>query len=961
MPYIGPHVSPLLVGRDDLLALAGRRIAEASDGHGRMLLLAGEPGIGKTRLLHAAIGKAAAAGFRCAKGDLAPQDQLVVLATIIDLARDMDQQPEQFGNLGTRIAKVDRAQRPDTLASRRLLVRDLVDMILKAVDRPTLLAFEDLQWADDMTLEVIAELARGAADLPMLMIGVYRPDELPAGSVHREWRSRLLTQRVAEEVRVQRLSRDETALVTTLLVGNGLPAPREVVDAVHQRTNGIPLHIEELLAAVGGSETDGRAILGAHVPDTIEDAVLAHAGRLSADARAVARAGAVMGRCFVPEVLAGIMDRPIAELDEPLEELVNAGILFPFDYVDQGFFDFRHQLLRDALYEDVPARELRRFHARAAEFGGALVGANAIHASLHFERAGMREEAFRAAIAAAEEARKQYSNREAFDLYRRAIQNMPETLSDGEKAAVWMAYSDSAGDVDRGDVGRDAAEKGREYALRAGDATRAAEALLNLSVFGRREGDPIVERRDVIRRLMLEIERLPDSHLRRVFHVNALDILAITERDAMNVPEARSWWIELQKTARAWGFKEDELAAEQSLSECDIIESGSESALRSLIESAHSARAQGQETQAVKAYRDAAWYATRSLRYAEAGQWVAEGLKYAEEIEQSFCGHLMASVQGVVSWATGDWAAASAQAGQSASDPGSGRSRVTAHWVLGWIAACRGDRRTAESHLVSALDYGRRSGWLDLVFPPQWGLAEAALMSGDPQGAIAICEEALAEARQCGEHGLLIPFVVTATRAYQLVNRPEAAARWLTQVTRAIGPLAAVANPAIRHATGLVKLAEGSISTARESLEAAIRAWDDRGRRWEALWARLDLAAADLRANRYAEAMALVREVQVAAEALESRPLLDRAEALARLAKGRGAEVEPWHPLTVREFEVARKIAEGLTNAAIAEELFVSPKTVSAHVEHILAKLGASRRAEIAAWVSSVAATVAVA
>ena len=78
-----------------------------------------------------------------------------------------------------------------------------------------------------------------------------------------------------------------------------------------------------------------------------------------------------------------------------------------------------------------------------------------------------------------------------------------------------------------------------------------------------------------------------------------------------------------------------------------------------------------------------------------------------------------------------------------------------------------------------------------------------------------------------------------------------------------------------------------------------------------------------------------------------------------RVAKGRGAELEPWHPLTVREYEVARKIAEGLTNAAIAEELFVSPKTVSAHVEHILAKLGASRRAEVAAWVSSIAVAVA--
>ena len=74
-----------------------------------------------------------------------------------------------------------------------------------------------------------------------------------------------------------------------------------------------------------------------------------------------------------------------------------------------------------------------------------------------------------------------------------------------------------------------------------------------------------------------------------------------------------------------------------------------------------------------------------------------------------------------------------------------------------------------------------------------------------------------------------------------------------------------------------------------------------------------------------------------------------------RIAKGRGAEQEPWHPLTTREFEVARKIAEGLTNAELADELSISPKTASSHVEHILAKLGVSRRAEIAAWATSVA------
>src|SRR6185369_1574000 len=143
------------------------------------------------------------------------------------------------------------------------------------------------------------------------------------------------TQRLADEMRLGRLDRDQTAIVATLLLGSGLPAPRDVVDAIHRRTNGIPLHVEELLAAVGGSDVDGSAILSASVPDTIEDAVLAHAARLSPDALAVARAGSVVGRCFVPETLAGMMDLPVADLDEPLGELVESGILFPFQYLEE--------------------------------------------------------------------------------------------------------------------------------------------------------------------------------------------------------------------------------------------------------------------------------------------------------------------------------------------------------------------------------------------------------------------------------------------------------------------------------------------------------------------------------------------------------------------------------------------------------------------------------------------------
>jgi DNA-binding CsgD family transcriptional regulator len=106
--------------------------------------------------------------------------------------------------------------------------------------------------------------------------------------------------------------------------------------------------------------------------------------------------------------------------------------------------------------------------------------------------------------------------------------------------------------------------------------------------------------------------------------------------------------------------------------------------------------------------------------------------------------------------------------------------------------------------------------------------------------------------------------------------------------------------------------------------------------------------------NRHSDAAAVLADVQATAGSLGSEPLMARADELAKAGRGRALEDEPWRPLTIREFEVARLIAEGLTNAEIGGELAIAPKTASAHVEHILAKLGVARRAEIATWVATV-------
>ncbi len=990
MSQVRPLLSPILVGRDDLLDLADRRISAVRAGQGHLLLLAGEAGIGKTRLLGALLRKARAAGFRTAKGDLAPADRQVPLASILDLARTMgeiaafgdpaagfrtakgdlapvDRQgplasvldPARmvgdvaaFGDLGRELLELQVKQGGDTLGARRALVLDIATRIVASVDVPTVLAFEDLQWADEMSLEVIGELARLGRDHPLLLVAAYRADELPAGSLHREWRARLLTQRLAEEARLTPLTYEQTALVTTLILGGELPAPREVVTAIHERTDGIPLYIEELLGALDDeARGDGRAIREAHVPSTIEDAILARFGRLSAGARTVARAGAVIGRCFVPEVLAGIMDRPAADLDGPLDELVANAFLYPFEFVDHGYFDFRHQLLRDALYGTVPPMELRRLHARAGEFGAELVGASAIHASVHFERAGLRAQAYRAALAGAEAASAISSRHEAFELYARAVANAPDDRPAEELAALYRAYCSTAFDIDNVAVADETARIARARFQEAGLLAEAATMLVLQASMARRDVRPREERLRLLDEGEAELRALPASPARDEALSSASFLRGVLEIDRGHLEEARSLLLE---SARIDPSTENDFDSQFVTAQIDVLAGDVDRGLRTILEIARTARDAGLESPGVTAYRSAAAVAVRVMDYATAAIGLREGLRYADEIEQSYCRHILAATAAHLAWAEGRWDEAIPRAAIELVEPGSRRGVLGSRDVLGYVAFGRGQLDRARALLGESLAVASESEEVELILPPTWGLAETALIAGEPEVAVAHCEAALELAIRTDEHPLLVPFVVTGVRANLAARRPEAAERWLAEVTAWLAGWQALARPALDHAEGLLRLASGATTAARALLEEAGHGWEAKGRTWETAWARLDLAASLLRANRAGEALPVLRDVRAQAERLDSAPLLARADELRMLARARGAEEEPWRPLTAREFEVARLVADGMTNAAIADALNLSPRTVGAHIEHILAKLGVARRAEIAAWTAGI-------
>jgi DNA-binding CsgD family transcriptional regulator/HPt (histidine-containing phosphotransfer) domain-containing protein len=953
MSRAGQLLCPILVGRDDLLELIEALAADARQGRGHALFLSGQAGLGKTRLIRAAIRKAESAGMRVDGGAVAPQDHQVPLASIREMATGM-RGNEAFGSLSEDLLAIDGRHDGDALGARRLIVRSAADRILDAMDRPTMLIFDDLHWTDELSLEVIGELARHAADRPLFLLGGYRADEFPADTIHREWRARLLSQRHAEEARLRPLTLDQTAIATTLILGGELPAPTDVVEAVYARTNGIPLHIEELLAALGDDErTDGRSIREAHVPDTIADAVLARLSRLSDEAQMVARAGAVVGRCFSPDVLAGIVDRPWRELEPTIGELVDAAILHPFNYIDHGYYDFRHQLLRDAVYGSVPPSELRRFHAQAAEFVMSLEAASIVHASRHYERAGLRPQAYQASLSAAREASRMSARQEAYELYQRAIANMPADLPVAEQAGLYEAFSDAASAIEQNEDSARAAERARELYIEGGMPLQAAAMLLSMSSIAGRDGAPAPEVRVYTDRALEEIADLPSTPDRERVRAFILSMRASDWFFAADQDAARRDAVAAREIARQLGDRETVLEIDLLLARIDIVEGHYESGLNDGMRAAREARHAGFESVGVTGYRNLAILAARIMDRDAAEMALGEGLQYADAIEQSHCRQMMGTTRAILDWGAGQWDTADERARQELVDRGCRRGVVGALDVIGLVALGRGRTEEARRWLEDSLRTGRHIGEVHLILTPLWGLAEADLLAGDAAAAAARCDEAWSIAGEAGERALFIPFVVTGARSLIAARRPDEAERWVARAREHLAGWESVAGPALSHADGLVRLAGGSLSAAREALERARRGWEERGRMWEALGAALDLAHCLIRMNRHAEAAAIAADVRARASTLESAPLLARADELARASRGHASDEEPWRPLTVREYEVARLIAGGMTNSEIAAELAVSPRTVSAHVEHVLAKLGAGRRTEIASWVAT--------
>src|SRR6478609_7953486 len=340
----------MLVGRQRELAWLGDAVGEALAGRGSLVLLAGEAGVGKTHLAEAALDGAPVlrgAAVAPRAGAYGP-----VLAALRSRLRREPGALDGAGPLRAHLAVLlPELGEPAETSDRATLfeaVRNGLELLAPAV-----VLLDDLQWSDEATLELLAALAAPLRELPMLVVGAYRSDEVGRGHPLRRLRADLRRARLLRELTVAPL--DAAASATLAEQELGGPLSPALAAALFDRTQGVPFFIQELACAlVEGDRVRGgeHGLELAHdgvvpVPETIRDAVLLQTAGLSAAGRAAAEAAAVTGSEFALDLAPG------------LDELLETGLIAE---TEDGRATFRHALVRGAIYEDIQWRRRREQH-----------------------------------------------------------------------------------------------------------------------------------------------------------------------------------------------------------------------------------------------------------------------------------------------------------------------------------------------------------------------------------------------------------------------------------------------------------------------------------------------------------------------------------------------------------------------------------------------------------------------
>jgi DNA-binding CsgD family transcriptional regulator/tetratricopeptide (TPR) repeat protein len=692
-----------LLERASVLDALGSLLAEARAGSGRMALVGGEAGVGKTSLVRELCARQRhAAGVLW--GDCDPLSTPRPLGPLADIAPAV----------GGRLEELLREEAP-----REALFSTLLERLRRGAPA-SILVVEDLHWADEATLDLLRFLARRIGGVPVLMVATFRDDQVGPSHPLRVTLGDLAGSGLVRRLRLEPLSRQAVA---ALAAGAGGVDP----ERLYETTGGNPFFVTEVLAA-GGEE----------IPVTVLDAVLARAARLSVPARRLLDAAAVVAPPMETRLLAEAAGAAPGDLDECVE----AGML----QARPGGVAFRHELARLAIEQALPPGRRADLHRRTLSALLAQPPATHDPARLahHADAAGDAAAVLTHAPLAARQAAGLGAHREAAAQYARALR-FAGGLTPVPLAALLEQHSYECHLTGR----IEDAVASRQRALgcwRAlGDRRRQGDTLRWLSRLAWFQGHTV------------EAERAGRAALELLEGLQPGPELAMAHS---NLAQLRMLAGDTDATV-AWGGRAIELA--EALGRTDIVchalnNVGTAEALAGrpggpakLERSLALARAANLEEHVARAFNNLASNAVRLRDYAEADRWLGEGIAYCTEHDLDSWRLSMLAERADADLARGRWTAAADFAELVLRDPRTPPViRVDALVVLGRVRARRGDPGVWPV-LEEALQLATAASELQVLGPVAVAWAEAAWLAGEPGKALALIGRAIEAATRGGD------------------------------------------------------------------------------------------------------------------------------------------------------------------------------------------------------------------
>src|SRR4051794_1969895 len=915
--------TPVVRGRDAELETIGVQLDRVRSGVGAVLLVEGEPGMGKTRLLAEAARVARRLGFRVGAGAAEPGAGVVELAALMTAL---------FDGSHPLLERSGLAELHSLPEQRYWLLQDLQAMLERiALTGPLLISLDDLQWADSGTAAALRALPVRLAALPVAWILAFRPDQ---GAPQLLGAIEHLDHSGAERIDLGAL--DDVAVAQVAADVMDAEPDDALLDLV-KGVRGSPFLLTELLSGLRDEDLV-RVVAGqvelveARLPSRVGSTMRERLRGVSGAAREAATVAASLGRRFSFADLATMLDRRPATLLGPVEELIDGGML-----VESGDrLAFRHDVTREAVRESVPVSARRALDRQAADM---LLAAGATPVEVAAQIAASAEPGDDQAISIllrAGEALATTDPGAGADLSRRALELAARDHAlRGPLLAQSAVLLHSAGRVDEARAFADT------YLRHALPAEQEAEVLLGIAGMFRAPPDARV----AAGRQALALPELPVQvrarHLAALFHnllvggraeeakaiqaetaaavqasgdANAAFAFTLAETVTAYVDGRYQDALEITEQAASAGIGTTDWARERLAQEwrCEtrtVLDHVNDS-LRLAADGIAAAQRDrnGWGIRIFEIWRGRQLHQLGRLDDAGA---ILEG-QFSPETGDRFFGALDAAgivALGRVALHQGDGRLQqrTARLAQGLLEDATPNFRRQAAWLLALQAMAGGDHEAAHAWLC-ALGEDERTAILPL-FPidvtDETPLVRIALAAGDDE----LAEAAATQAdRRAQRNPRVATIVATAAHVRGLLTSS------IDELERAVELLATGPRPIARayalEDLGVARTRAGAVDAGIDALDGALILYTDAGATWDAGRVRSRLRDHGIR-----------------------RRLVPRERA-----------ENGWAAMTESELAVARLVAQGLTNREVAEQLFVSPHTVSSHLRSIFAKLDVNSR-----------------